>query len=120
MIDNVEFVDRLFKLLNMVVDVAFKFEIDVVWLFIDNVEFVDKLFKLLNTVVDVAFKLFIDSVELVDNEFKLLNMVLDVVLIPLIADVISDPLTFNDEKIVALFDNKLNEVISYMPELFIL
>jgi hypothetical protein len=56
----------------------------------------------------------------VDNEFKLLIMVLDVVLIPLIADVMSDPLTFNDEKIVALFDNKLNEVISYMPELFIL
>ncbi len=48
-IDNVEFVDRLFKLLKVVVDVAFK-------LFIDNIELVDNEFKLLNVVVDVLFK----------------------------------------------------------------
>ena len=42
----------MFKLLNIVVEVAFK-------LLIDNVEFVDKLFKLVNIVVYVAFKLFI-------------------------------------------------------------
>jgi hypothetical protein len=48
--------DKLFKLLNIVVDVAFK-------LLIDNIEFVDKLFKLLNIVVDVLFKLLIDNIE---------------------------------------------------------
>jgi hypothetical protein len=53
------------KLLNVVVDVAFK-------LLIDYVELVDNEFKLGNIVVDVAFKLLIDNVELVDNEFKLL------------------------------------------------
>ena len=67
-IDKFEFVDRLFKLLNIVVDVA-------LILLIDNVELVDRLFKLLKIVVDVAFKLFIDNIELVDNEFKLLNIV---------------------------------------------
>ena len=39
LIDKVEFVDKLFKLLNIVVDVLFK-------LLIDKVELVDKLFKL--------------------------------------------------------------------------
>ncbi len=59
----VEFVEREFKLLNIVVLVAFK-------LLIDNVELVEGEFKLLNIVVLVAFKLLIDHVELVDNEFK--------------------------------------------------
>ncbi len=45
--------DNEFKLLNIVVDVAFK-------LLINNLELVEKLFKLLKIVVDVAFKLFID------------------------------------------------------------
>ena len=49
-IDKVEFVDRLFKLVNIVVEVLFK-------LLIDNVEFVDKLL--------------IDNIELVDKLFKL-------------------------------------------------
>jgi hypothetical protein len=60
-------VDKLFKLLNIVVEVLFK-------LLIDNVELVDKLFKLLNIVVEVLFKLLIDNVELVD---KLLTFVVD-------------------------------------------
>ncbi len=38
-------------------DVAFKFDIDVVWLYNNNVELVDNEFKLLNMVLDVAFKL---------------------------------------------------------------
>jgi hypothetical protein len=38
LIDNVEFVEREFRLLNIVVDVAFK-------LYIDNVEFVDNAFR---------------------------------------------------------------------------
>ncbi len=44
LIDNIEFVDKLFKRLNMVVDVAFK-------LLIDNIELVDKLFKFV--IVDI-------------------------------------------------------------------
>jgi hypothetical protein len=178
-IDNVELVDKLFKLLKIVVDVLFKlmrFEFivntdkpDVVIfpttfnvlfivvilfnvvdpatfnddnnvdelettkleklvllfkLLIDNVELVDKLFKLLKIVVDVLFNLFIDNVELVDNEFKLLNIVVDVAFKLLIDDIVfgpmTDPPTFNDDNIVALFDIKLYEVISYIPELFII
>ena len=46
--------DNKFKLVKMVVDVAFK-------LLIFNIEFVEILFKLVNNVVDVAFKLFIDD-----------------------------------------------------------
>ena len=64
-IDKFEFVERLFKLLNVVVDVAFK-------LLINNIELVEKLFKLLKIVVDVLFKLLIDNIELVDKLFKLL------------------------------------------------
>ncbi len=79
-------------MLNIVVDVVFKFVICVVCpfikpkkvddvafkLLIDNIELVDNEFKLLNVVVDVALKLLIDNIELVDNEFKLLNVVVDV------------------------------------------
>ena len=61
-IDNVEFVDKLFKLLNIVVDVAFILLIDVVWPFINP-----------KYVVDVAFKLFIDNIEFFDKLFKLLK-----------------------------------------------
>ncbi len=53
-----------FKLVNIVVDVAFK-------LLILKTELDDNEFKLVNTVVDVAFKLLILKIELVDNEFKL-------------------------------------------------
>ena len=90
-------------LLNIVVDVACKFDIF-------NAEYVDKLFKfvivelpvkefiIFNNVVDVALillidnvelvdKLLIDNVELVDNEFKLLKIVVDVVLILLIDNI---------------------------------
>jgi hypothetical protein len=56
---GIDDVDKLFKLLNIVVGVAFK------------------LFKLLNIVVDVVFKLLIDNVELVDKLFKLLNIVVE-------------------------------------------
>ena len=59
--------DNEFKLVNIVVDVAFKFAIDAVWPFTNP-----------NIVVDVAFKLLILKIELVDNEFKLLNVVVDV------------------------------------------
>ena len=69
-INKIELVDNEFRLLNVVVDVAFKFDIDVLLLFINNILFVDKLFKLLNIVVDVAFILLIDNIELLDNEFK--------------------------------------------------
>jgi hypothetical protein len=41
-------VDNEFRLVNIVVDVAFK-------LLIDNVELVDNEFRLVNIVVDVAF-----------------------------------------------------------------
>jgi hypothetical protein len=67
LIDNVELVDKLFKLLKIVVDVLFK-------LFIDNIDDVDKLFKLLNIVVEVLFKLLIDNIDDVD---KLLTFVVD-------------------------------------------
>ncbi len=43
---------KLFKLLNIVLDVAFE-------LLIDDIECVDKLFKLSNIVVYVLFKLLI-------------------------------------------------------------
>jgi hypothetical protein len=116
-IDNVELVDKLFKLLLIVVVVVVK-------LLIDIVELVDKLFKLLKMVVDVVFNLFIDNVELVDKLFKLLKMVVDVAFKLLIDDIVfgpmTDPAIFNDDNIVALFDVKLYEVISYIPELFII
>ena len=54
-------------LLNIVVDVAFKLLIDVVWPFIK-----------FNNVVEVTFKLLINNVELFDILFKLLNIVFDV------------------------------------------
>jgi hypothetical protein len=114
---NIDVLDKLFKLLNIVVDVAFK-------LFIDRVEFMDKLFKLLNIVVDVAFKLFIDNIDDVDKLFKLLNIVVDVAFKLLIDNIVfgpmTDPPTFKVDKIVALLVVKLYELISYMPELFII
>jgi hypothetical protein len=118
LIDNIELVYKLFKLLKIVVDVVFN-------LFIVNVELVDKLFKLLLIVVVLVVKLLIDNVELVDNEFKLLNTVVDVAFKLLIDDIVvfgpmTDPPTFNDDNIVALFDIKSYEVISYIPELFII
>ena len=62
-----DWVDNELILLNIVVEVAFKLLIDVVW-------------PLTNPyiVVDVAFKLLIDNIELVDNEFRLVNIVVDV------------------------------------------
>ena len=51
--------DRLFKLLNIVVDVVFIFDNCVVWLFINP-----------NKDVDVVFKLLIDNIEFVDNELN--------------------------------------------------
>jgi hypothetical protein len=117
LIDKVEFCDNEFKLLNIVVDVAFN-------LLIDKVEFCDNEFKLLNIVVDVIFKLLIDKVEFCDNEFKLLNIVVDVAFKLLIDDIVLGPIiappTFKDDNIVALFDIKLYEFISYIPELFII
>jgi hypothetical protein len=56
-------VDKLFKLLNIVVEISFQF-------FIDNIELVDKLFNLFNIVVAVFFKVLIDNIELVDKLFK--------------------------------------------------
>ena len=80
---NAEYVDKLFKFVIVELPVKefiiFNNVVDVAFnLLIDNVELVDKLFKLLNIVVDVLFKLLIDNIELVDNEFKLLNVVVDV------------------------------------------
>ncbi len=43
-----DYLDKLFKSLNIVVEVEFK-------LLIDNVELVDKQYKLLNIIVDVEF-----------------------------------------------------------------
>ncbi len=91
---------------------------------IDKVEFCDNKFKLLNLVVDVAFKLLIDKVEFCDNEFKLLIIVIDVIFKLEIDDIVFGPIiappTFKDDIIVALFDIKLYEFISYIPELLIL
>ena len=56
---HIEFLDKLFTLLNFVIDVAFK-------LVIDKVDLADKLFKLLNIVVDALFELLIDNVKLVE------------------------------------------------------
>ncbi len=56
LIENVELVDLLFKLLNVVFDFA--------------VKSFEKLFKLLIIVVHVAFKLLIDNVECADKLFK--------------------------------------------------
>jgi hypothetical protein len=109
--------EKLFKLFKVVVDVACRLDIF-------NAEFVDKLFKLLKMVVDVVFNLLIDNVELVDKLFKLLNIVVVVAFKLFIDDIVfgpmTDPPTFNDDNIVALFDVKLYEVISYIPELFII
>ena len=85
----------------MVVDVAFK-------LFIDNVELVDKEFKLLSVVVDVVFKLSIFNLVYVDKLFKFVSVAK------------LEPLTVNDDEIVALYAIKLYEVTSYNPELLIL
>ena len=52
LIDKVEFVDKLFKLLNIVFYVEFK-------LFIDNIEFVDKLFKFVFVAYTVKSGLFV-------------------------------------------------------------
>ncbi len=49
MIDNLEFVDNEFKLLNIDVDVAFK-------LFIDNTELDDNEFKLLKLLLMLHLK----------------------------------------------------------------
>ena len=70
-INVIVFVEMLFKLLNMVVDVAFK-------LLILNCAQFEKLFKLLNMVVDVEFKLLILNWALVEKLFKLLNIDVDV------------------------------------------
>ncbi len=51
LIDNIDFVDKLFKWLNIVVDIAFKFDSWVGWPFIKS-----------NDEFEVEFKLFIDSV----------------------------------------------------------
>ena len=53
--DKYDELESVFKLVNIVVDVALT-------LFIDNVELVDKLFKLVNIDVDVVFILLIDVV----------------------------------------------------------
>jgi hypothetical protein len=54
--------DNEFKLLDIVVDVAFK-------LLIFNLGFVEILFELLNIVVDVAFKLLIFDIEFAEMLF---------------------------------------------------
>ena len=56
-----------FKLENTVVEVVFKFDIEVVC-----------VFNIPNIVVLVAFKLLIYNVDAVDTEFKLLNIVVNV------------------------------------------
>ena len=70
--------------------------------------YVDNEFKLLKIVVDVLFKLLIDNIDDVDKLFTFV----------FVANV--EPLTVNDEKIVALYAVKLYELRSYNPELFIL
>jgi len=75
---NAEYVDKLFKFVIVELPVKefiiFNNVVDVALiLLIDNVELVDKLFKLLNIVVDVLLLLLIDNIELVDKLFKLVN-----------------------------------------------
>ena len=55
LIDKVEFVDKLFKLVNIVFDVVFK-------LLIDNVELVDKLFKFVTVAYVVKSGLFVIAI----------------------------------------------------------
>ncbi len=55
-------------MLNIVVDVEFKYDIYVVWLLINP-----------KNVFDVEFKWLIDYIELVDKLFKLLNIVVGAV-----------------------------------------
>ena len=65
----------------------------------------EKSFKLLKVVVDVACRLDIFNAENEDTLFKFES----------IANV--DPLTVNDDKLVALLTIKLYALISYTPEL---
>jgi hypothetical protein len=72
---NDEYVDKLFKFVIVELPVKafiiFNNVVDVEFkLFIDNIVDVDKVFKLLNIVVLVAFKLFIDNIEDVDKLYK--------------------------------------------------
>jgi hypothetical protein len=154
LIDNVELVDKLFKLLKIVVDVLFKlnrfefivntdkpdvvifpttfnvlFIVVILFNVVDPATFnddnnVDELETTKLEKLVLLFKLLIDNVELVDKLFKLLKIVVDVAFKLLIDDIVfgpmTDPPTFNDDNIVALFDVKLYEVISYIPELFII
>ena len=66
----------------------------------------------------------IDKVEFCDNEFKLLIIVVDVIFKLLIDDIVFGPIitppTFKDDSIVALFDVRLYELMSYTLELLIL
>ena len=63
LIDKVELVDKLFKLVNIVFDVVVKLLIDniddVDKLLIDNIEFVDKLFKFVFVAYTVKSGLFV-------------------------------------------------------------
>ena len=101
-INNVELFDNEFKLLNIVVDVAFK-------LLMDNIELVDNEFKLLNIVVDVAFKLlifeFIPNTDKPDVFISLIKFKVDFIAV---APTIKGLLTANKE---------LDNVIYEFPEI---
>jgi len=72
--------------------------------------------------VDCKFDIFND--EYVDNEFRLLNIVVVVAFKLLIDNIVfgpmTDPPTFNVDNMVALFEVKLYELISYIPELLLI
>jgi len=75
-------------------------------------------------VVDVDCKFDIFKFEYVDNEFRLLNIVVVVAFKLLIDNIVfgpmTDPPTFNVDNMVALFEVKLYELISYIPELLLI
>ena len=82
---------------------------------------VDNEFRLLKVVVDVDCRFDIFNDEYVDNEFKLLNIVVVVdCKLLIVFGPMTDPPTFNVDNMVALFEVKLYELISYIPELLLI
>ena len=76
LINGAENVNAFSLVVNNVVDVAFKFEIAVVWPFINNIDALEKLFKFVNIDVLVEFELLIDVFTLLIDVFMLLIDVL--------------------------------------------